>query len=146
VDRHHGVRAIVLAAEDALRLRGLDPLLEPVEPRGEVGGDVFPGGGPLGQHSQVGFLLPDRFGEVDVVLEPAPALQDLLGFGLVLPEVGLADQRLEAVGLVTRAFGLKDTSAAPRIASRGRRAGGRDLPLRMPLPCLLSAVIACLRF
>jgi hypothetical protein len=136
----------VLPAEDALRLRGLDLFLETVQAGREVRGDVLARGHPLGEHTQVGFLLLQGLIQIDVVLEPAAALKDALGFGLVLPEVGLADQALEAVGLVARAFALKDTSAAPRIASRGRRAAGRDLLLRVPLPSLLFRRAAYIRF
>ncbi len=116
MDRHHGTGPIVLASQDALGLRDLDLLFEPVEARGQVGQDVLARRRPLGEDRQVGLLCPQGLGQVDVILEAAPALQDAPGLGLILPEVRLGDEGFEARGLVARLPGLKGTSAVPPIA------------------------------
>jgi hypothetical protein len=138
VDGHDGIGAIVLPAEDALGLGRIDLEIEPIEPGVEVRADVLTGPHPLDEDVQVFFLFLERLDQIDLVLQPPPALQDALGFRLILPEVGLANSCLELVGLIARASCLKDTSATRRIVLRGPRVDGPDLPIRMPQPCLLS--------
>ncbi len=54
--------------------------------------------------------------EIAVLLQPAAALQDLLGFGLVFPEIGRGGARFEAGQFFVRACGFKDSSAGrPRV-------------------------------
>jgi hypothetical protein len=49
--------------------------------------------------------------QIAVLLEPAAALQRLLRFGLILPEIGRGRARLEAVQLFFRMVCFKDSSA-----------------------------------
>jgi hypothetical protein len=86
----------VLAAEHLLDLAGLHFLIEPIEPLRELGIDGLAGLGPLDEHSQIVGLLGQRQDEVALLLEAAAALQDLLRFGLVFPEIGSGGARFEA--------------------------------------------------
>jgi hypothetical protein len=55
--------------------------------------------------------------EIDVLSETAAALEDLLRFRLVAPEVRRADALLEAGDFLFGTSGLKDNSAGRRPAS-----------------------------
>jgi hypothetical protein len=99
----------VLAAEHLLRLALGDLLVELVEHAHEV---VLHGLAllePLVEHAQVVGGLGEPPGEFDILFESSPTLQDLLRLGLVLPEIGCGCALLEAVQLVSRACGLKDS-------------------------------------
>ena len=111
MDRDDGVLAIVLAAEHLLDLAGLHFLIERVERLRELGVDRLAGLRPLDEHGEVVALLLERADQVAILLEPAAALQDLLRFGLVLPEIGRGGARLEAGQFVVRTSGFKDSSA-----------------------------------
>ena len=106
-----GVLAIVLAAEHLLDLAGLHFLIERLERLRELGVDRLAGLRPFDQHGQVVALLLERQHQIAILLEPAPALQDLLRFGLVLPEIGRGGARLEAGQFFVGAGGFKDSSA-----------------------------------
>jgi len=67
--------------------------------------------GPFDQHRQIVALSPERAHEIAILLEPAAALQDLLCFSLVFPEIGRGRARFETVQLFFRAGGFKDNSA-----------------------------------
>src|SRR5262249_55201071 len=71
-------------------------------------------------------LLLERAHQVAVLLQAAAALQGLLRFGLVFPEIGRGGARLEAIQFVVWAGGLKDSSVVRRRASWGRRSGASD--------------------
>jgi hypothetical protein len=78
----------VLAAEHLLRLAGIDFFRELVERAAEVVEHRLSRLGPLREHGQVLLALAQRFGQGAVLLEPPPALEQLLGGRLVLPEIG----------------------------------------------------------
>jgi hypothetical protein len=111
MDRDDGVLAIVLAAQHLLDLAGLHFLVEHVECTRDFVVDGLARLGPFDEHCQVVALCPERAHEIELLLEPAAALQDLLRFSLVFPEIGRGGARFEAVQLVFRAGGFKDNSA-----------------------------------
>jgi hypothetical protein len=103
----------VLAAEHLVRLRGVDLRLEVVEAAGQIGGDVFTAIGPLDQHAEiVGSALQGSFERL-LIFEPSAPLHDLLRFGLVVPETGLARALLYLGKLFVQAGRFKDASAVP---------------------------------
>ena len=96
MDRDDRVLAIVLAAEHLLDLAGLHLLIERVERGCEFAVDRLPRLGPLDQDGEVVALLAQRHHQVAILLQAPAALQDLLRFGLVFPEIGRGGARLEA--------------------------------------------------
>jgi len=52
--------------------------------------------------------------QIAVLLQPPPALEDLLRVGLILPEIRRGRAALEAGQFFVRAGGFKDSSADPR--------------------------------
>ena len=96
MDGDDGVAAIVLAAEHLLDLAGLHFLIERLERLAELGVDRLARFGPLDEHGEVVALLLERHDQVAILLEPPAALLDLLGFGLVFPEIGRGGARVEA--------------------------------------------------
>ena len=80
--------AIVLAAEHLLDLGRLDFLVERFERLRELGVDGLSRVRPFEEHREVFALFPERHRQIAVLLEPAPALQHLLRFSLVFPEIG----------------------------------------------------------
>jgi hypothetical protein len=111
MDRDDGVPAIVLAAEHLLDLTGLHFLIERFERLSELGVDRLTRVRPFDQHREVVALLPERQHEIAILLDPAAPLQDLLRFGLVLPEIRSGGKRLEARQFLVRSSGFKDSSA-----------------------------------
>jgi hypothetical protein len=111
MDGDDSVLAIVLAAEHLLDLAGLDFLVERLESLGELGIDRLPRFGPLDEDGEIVGALAQRHHQVAVLLEPFAALQDLLRFGLVFPEVGRGRLVLEAGQFFVGAGGFKDSSA-----------------------------------
>jgi hypothetical protein len=102
----------VLAAEHLLDLAGLYFLVEPFERDTEVLVDRLPRFSPFDEHGEV-FALPlQRQHQVAILLEAAAALQDLLRFRLIFPEIGRGDARLEAGQFFVGAGGFKDSSAS----------------------------------
>ena len=69
-------------------IAGLHFLIERVERHAEVLVDRLPGFRPLDQHGEVLALALQRPHQIAIQLEPAAALQDLLRFGLIFPEIG----------------------------------------------------------
>jgi hypothetical protein len=106
----------VLAAEHLLDLAGVDLGRERIEAPFDVALDLLALLEPLHEHGEVVGPAAQRLDEREVLLEPAAALEDLLGLGLILPEVGRRDFQLEALELVGGAGGLKDSSAGRRPA------------------------------
>jgi hypothetical protein len=104
----------VLAAEHLLDFAGLDFLIQRLEGLAEFGVDRLAGLGPLHEHSQVVAALSQRHDQIAILLEPAAALQNLLRFGLVFPEIGRGGARLEACQFLVGAARLKDSSADQR--------------------------------
>jgi hypothetical protein len=101
-------------AEHLLDLGGLDFLIERIEGLTELGVHRFSGRRPLDEHGEIVALLAERIDEIAILLEPFPALEHLLCFGLVVPEVGSCGARLEPRQLVLWAGGFKDSSADRR--------------------------------
>ena len=58
---------------------------------------------PFDEHGEIVAALLQRHHEIAVLLQTAAALKDLLGFGLIFPEIGRGGARLEAGQLVVRA-------------------------------------------
>jgi hypothetical protein len=114
MDGEDRVRPIVLAAEHLLDLAGLDVLREDLERLREFGVDRLARVGPLDQHREVVALLLERNRELAILLEPAAALEHLLCFGLVFPEIGGGGARLEAGQFFVGASRLKDSSGDPQ--------------------------------
>jgi hypothetical protein len=85
----------VLAAEHLLDLTGLHFLIEFVETLCELGVDRLASLGPLDEDREVVGLLLERHHQIAILLEPATALQHLLRFGLVFPEIGRGGARFE---------------------------------------------------
>jgi hypothetical protein len=113
-----GVLAIVLAAEHFLDLAGLHFPVQRIQRLRELGVDGLACFRPFDQDGQVVAPLLQGFGEISVLLQAPPALQDFLGLGLVLPEIRRRGQGLESIQFVSRAGGLKDSSAGrPRACS-----------------------------
>ena len=96
MDREDGVLAIVLATEHFLDLAGLHFLIERIKGLAELSVDGFSSLRPFDEHRQIVALLFQRSNEIELLLQPATALQNLLGFGLVFPEIRRGGARLEA--------------------------------------------------
>jgi hypothetical protein len=109
----------VLAAEHLLRFAGVDLRRQLVESAAEISLDWLPCCHPFDQHLQIVKLALERVTQLDVFLQPAAALLDLLRVGLVLPEVGGGGELLYLGELDPGACGVKDSSA-------GRRRGAPD--------------------
>jgi hypothetical protein len=100
----------VLAAEHLLDLAGLYFLIERFERLRELVVHRLARLGPFDEHSEVVGSLPERQHQVAILFEAAAPLQNLLGFGLVFPEIGRGSARLEAGQLLVGAGGFKDSS------------------------------------
>jgi hypothetical protein len=116
MDRQNGVLAIVLAAEHLLDLAGLNLLIEEIERLREFGVHRLAGRRPLDENGQIVTLLPQGGAQLEILLEPPAALQDLLRLGLIFPEIGRGGARLQAVQFVRGTGGFKDSSADPQRA------------------------------
>ena len=114
MDGHEGVLAIVLAAKHLLDLAGLHLPIEPIERLRELGVHALARLRPLDEDAEVVAFLLEREAQVAILLEPAAALQDFLGFGLVFPEIVGGRTRVQAVQLLLGAGGLKDSSGGRR--------------------------------
>jgi len=101
----------VFAAEHLLDFAGLHFQIEPVERLREFVIDRFPGVRPLDEHAEVVAALFQRRDQIAILFEASAALQDLLRFGLVFPEIWRGGARLEAVQFVVGAGNFKDSSA-----------------------------------
>jgi hypothetical protein len=80
----------------------------------ELGIHRLAGFGPFDEHGEIVVFLGQRARQVAILLETPSALQDLLRFGLILPEIGGSGARFEARQLVVGAGGFKDSSANPK--------------------------------
>ena len=94
---------------------------ELVESAAEILRDRLACFGPFDQHLQIVELALQRVTQLDVFLEPAAALQDLLRVGLVLPEVGSGDALFYLGEFDRGAGGVKDSSAGRRRGAPGPR-------------------------
>ena len=95
MDRQNRVLAVVLAAEHLLDLAGLHFLIEHIERFGEFRVNGLARFRPFDEDGEIVGPLLQRAYEVLLLLETPPALQDTLGLGLVLPEIGRGGPRLE---------------------------------------------------
>jgi hypothetical protein len=109
----------VLAAEHLLDLAGVDQAGKLIEAGRELGPDVLSLAGPFDEHGKILGALAERGDQLDLLLDPAAALEDFLGFGLVVPEIWRRGARLYACELLGRAGGFKDNSGDRTRASRG---------------------------
>jgi len=114
MDRDDGVGAIVFAAEHLLDLAGLHFLRERVERLPELGIHGLAGFGPLDEDREVVAFSGQRLNQLAILLEATAALQDLLRFRLVLPEIRRGRAVLEPGQFFVGAGGFKDSSADPR--------------------------------
>jgi hypothetical protein len=122
----------VLATKHFLGFGAFDGRLKIVETPDQVRGDVLALTGPLDEDAQILCAPLQRIAGGGVFLDPAPALQDFLCLGLILPEVGLGDSGLELGDLPRRVGGVKDTSGDPRPASSALRSAERVHQERLP--------------
>jgi hypothetical protein len=106
-----GVLAIVLAAKHLLDFAVLHFLIETVERLRELRINRLARLRPLEEHSQVVAAPFQRHHQVAILFEAAAALQRLLRFSLVFPEIGLGCPRFETAQFFVRAGRLKDNSA-----------------------------------
>jgi hypothetical protein len=81
----------VFAAQHFFHLRGVDLHFERVERALEVRGDVFAVLRPFDQDAEVVDFPGEAVAELEIFGEPPLTLEGLLGFGLVVPEVGRGD-------------------------------------------------------
>jgi len=116
MDRDDGVLAVVFAAEHLLDLAGLHFLIERVEGLREFRIHRLAGFRPLDEHTEVVALLLQRVDEIAVLLQSPSALQNLLGFGLIFPEIRCGGFRFELSQLLFRTGGFKDSSANQRLS------------------------------
>jgi hypothetical protein len=87
MNRDDRVRGIVLAAKHLLGFRGVNLLLEQIERLLKIGRDLLAALCPFEQDTDVVDLLGEAVAEVKILGEAALALQGLLRFGLVVPEI-----------------------------------------------------------
>jgi hypothetical protein len=118
----------VLAAEHLFRLSGLDLLLEIVERPAQIVDDILAVVRPFEQDDEIIAALPQAVTQRAVVIETAAALHDGLGFGRVIPEIGVGYLRFDLGELFVEAGSFKDTSAVPPLAGSGRRNVDRNRP------------------
>jgi hypothetical protein len=132
MDGHDGVFSIVRAAEHFFDFGRFDGGLELVQTTHEVAGHILALTCPLDEDAKILGAALQRLTRGGVFLDPAPALQDLLGLGLVLPEIGLGDPLLDIGDLLRRVGGVKDTSGDPSPACSDPRTGGRVHQEQLP--------------
>jgi hypothetical protein len=77
----------VLAAQHLLGFGGVDLLLEGIQGLVEIGGHVLAALRPFNQDADVVDLLGEAVAKLEVLGQAPLALQRLLRFGLVVPEV-----------------------------------------------------------
>jgi hypothetical protein len=94
MDCHDRVGAIVLAAQHLLDLGSLDFGLQGFERTLQVDSYVFAAVGPFEQDAEIVEFAHQRIAQLDFFAQTAAALQQLLRFGLVGPEVGSSNALL----------------------------------------------------
>jgi hypothetical protein len=111
----------VLAAEHLLRFARFDTAGQIVQGAAEIVGDGLPCLGPLDQHGEIVHPPLQRVAEIQILLEPPATLQQLLGAGLVLPEIRLGDFLFYFGEFFGGTRGVKDGSAGRLRAARDPR-------------------------
>ena len=114
MDRDDRVLAIVLAAEHLLDLAGLHFLIERVERLANSASTGSPASAHSTSTARSSLFFRSDVDQIAILLEPPAALQDLLRFGLVLPEIGRGGARLEAGQFFV---GRAASKIAPQIGS-----------------------------
>jgi hypothetical protein len=122
----------VLAAEHLLRLAGVDLRGQIVQRATEIVGNRLPRLCPFDEHREVVHTPLQTFVQVAVFLEAAPALQQLLSRGLVLPEVRLGDAFFDFQQFDFGLGGVKDSSAGRWRGAPGLRACEAVRPVEGP--------------
>jgi hypothetical protein len=130
----------MLAAEHLSRLGRLDVRLELVEAFDEIVFNGLARFGPLDEHAQIVGTALERLADGQLLFEPAPPLQQLLRFGLVLPEVRVGDAGLDFVELGAVSWGVKDSSADPPTVSPSPDTAEPALRSRTPRMSPLSSL------
>jgi hypothetical protein len=102
----------VFPAQHPLDFSRFDLGLEFVEAAAKVGIDVLARLRPLDQHREIRHPAGEGGAQLDVLGQPALALQHALRLGLVLPEVRMADLRLQDREFVRGRSPVKDNSAS----------------------------------
>jgi hypothetical protein len=125
----------VLAAEHLLGLAGVDERRQFVERAAEVVADRLAGFGPLDEDVEIVEAAPQRLAQVAIFLEPAAALEDFLGAGLILPEVRSGNAFFDFREFVLGAGGVKDGSAGRWRGAPDPRACEAVLPVAMRDSC-----------
>jgi hypothetical protein len=100
----------VLAAEHLLDFPCLHLLLERVEPGCDLGVDRLAGFRPFQQYGEILAAAAERCRELTILLETAAALENLLGFGRILPEIWCGGAGFEAGQFIVRPGRFKDSS------------------------------------
>jgi hypothetical protein len=114
----------VLPSEHLFRLARLDFAAELIERAREIVENRLARLGPLDEDAQILDAALQRLAQVAVVLEPAPALQELLRRRLVFPEIGISGALLYLGEFICGASRVKDGSADRRRAWRDPDIGG----------------------
>jgi hypothetical protein len=101
----------VFAAKHLLDFAGVHLARKRLQPVTELGECAsVPLLSPFDEHRQIITPAAQRRDELAVVLEPPPALKQLLRFFLVFPEIRLRDPRFDSIQLVFRFGRFKDSS------------------------------------
>jgi hypothetical protein len=123
MDGQDGVARIVRIEEERPELGLLEVLLEPGDRGVDVGPDVLPLGGELGEDLELLLLGEDALEELGVLFEELLLLLEGLGRLLVLPDLGGGQAgvyRRELGGLVIQ---VKENLGPLRSWRRGRSSG-----------------------
>jgi hypothetical protein len=109
--------------EHASELRAADDLVDRLHLALGIGEGVFVAllDGELEVLRSVFELLSQRLDGVDLLFDARAPSQDLLGFVLVVPEVGCSGLFVELVQLLGKSRDVKDASLAPHSAFEGLR-------------------------
>ena len=119
MDRHDRITPVVLATEHFLDFASVHLGLEIVETGSEIIGHIFALVRPLDQHRQIVAACAQQFREIEIVLKPTAALQDLLRGRLIVPKIWSRRPLLELANFSLDASRVKDSSEDPLPASRG---------------------------
>jgi hypothetical protein len=123
MDGQDGVARIVRIEEERPELGLLKVLLEPGDRGIDVGPDVLPLGGELGQDLELLLLAEDALEELEVLLEELLLLLEGLGDFLVLPDFGGGQAGAYGRELGALVVQVKENLGPLRLSRRGRLSG-----------------------